>query len=358
MPQNDVTAESSTATQEIPQYVEPSSMTADQRNAWLLKGEIPLAGETTEDSPPSAEETDTAKADGKTVEPAPASQPATQEPKPNKQTAPRKAKTAEDRKTELNQEIQELLTKRNQLHKEVETGVTRTSPPVAAPPVAAQPQPVVAQPQPAAQDPKPTPAKKSDGTKWKDWAEYETAKDEWLIREGQRRATSEQHTRQIQAHAAQIGQSWKQRCDTAIADTEMTDFQKVAFNPKLPVSPTMHGFIVTSEVGPKILYHLGQNPQLALQIAESDPFSAARALSRLESEFGGKPAATPGGKAPASSSAHSAPAPKKPSRTPEPGPDLGARNSAPADEEEAAVRNDDVRQFMDIQLRKDLAIRK
>jgi hypothetical protein len=356
MKTTDVLVESSPATEAAPEYLAPEQMTAEQRNNWLLKGDIPLAGESQEASPTSDEEAEESAAGVTPGETAPASQPAkSQEQKPAKPAAPRKPKTAEDRKAELNREIQSLLARKNQLTQEVETGVTRT-PPTAAQPAAVQPKPAAAATQPADADARPDPRQKADGSRWKDWNEYESAKDQWLIREGVRQADRANQQRAQQAQQQQLAQTWRERCDEAASDPEMPEFQKVAFNAQLPINPATHQFIVRSPIGPKILFHLGQNPTVAAELAKCDPLTTASILGVLAYELGNRSTAAPGAKA-GKPAAGAVPKTKQ-SRTPDPAVDLGARNSAPADEEEAAVRNDDVRGFMEIQLRKDLAHRK
>ena len=73
---------------------------------------------------------------------------------------------------------------------------------------------------------------------------------------------------------------WQASVDDAKA--KYTDFAAVAQNPSLPVSNDMAHLIKTSDSGPDVLYHLGQNPALAAQIAQMPPIEAARAIGRIE----------------------------------------------------------------------------
>lgn len=69
------------------------------------------------------------------------------------------------------------------------------------------------------------------------------------------------------------------------------DFDSVALNPRLPVTPTMAQAIHESDLGPEVLYHLGSNPQEAARIsALSIPRQAAE-LGRIEAALTKPPTA-------------------------------------------------------------------
>lgn len=69
------------------------------------------------------------------------------------------------------------------------------------------------------------------------------------------------------------------------AKTRYADYDAVARAPDVPVSDVMADLIVTSEVGPDVLYHLGQNRALAAQIAKLPLAEAARAIGRIEASL-------------------------------------------------------------------------
>ena len=348
-PTEDVTLESSPSTEAAPEYLSPEQMNPEQRTNWLLKGEIPLAGVTTENPPASGEEADAAAADGFKPEASsektpPASQPGK---KPESQAKPRKQKDHNDR-------IRELLAENAALKaaKPAEDGVTRTSPP--AQPAAATP-PAQPQAQPAAvsEDVEPKIERKADGTRWKDWNEFNDAHKQWNKRETSRLIQAAFVERENQKAEQQIVDNWKERCNEAAK--EFPDFKEVAFKPGgINVNQTTKAFLYTSPHGPKILYQLQKNPTVAAQLAQADPLLTARVLVTLENSLGGVATSAPASQATPAQPAAARTPKTKPTTTPEPPMDLGARNSAPADEEEAAVRNDDVRKFMEIDLRKRL----
>ena len=103
------------------------------------------------------------------------------------------------------------------------------------------------------------------------------------------------------------------------------DYAKIAFNKDLPINKATDGFILDSQHGAELLYHLGQNPQLAAEVAKLDPIATIRLLTRLEMALSGD-----------------SPAPQpKTTRTPPPPTDLGARNTPPKNEAEAAAARGD-----------------
>jgi len=90
------------------------------------------------------------------------------------------------------------------------------------------------------------------------------------------------------------------------------DFERVAYNGDLPVTEAMRDVILTSQVGPEILYHLGKNPRDAARIAELDPLNQARELGKIEAKLTDAPVPV-----------------KKVSSAPEPINPVGSRASTP-----------------------------
>ena len=71
----------------------------------------------------------------------------------------------------------------------------------------------------------------------------------------------------------------------ADAKSRYTDFEQVAMAKDLPVTEAMGHLIMTSDAGPDVLYHLGQNRALAAQIAAMNQVEAARAIGRIEASI-------------------------------------------------------------------------
>ena len=87
---------------------------------------------------------------------------------------------------------------------------------------------------------------------------------------------------EIAARAAQ--DAWTET--TAEFRSKVPDFDAVAHNPNLTVTPVMADAIRESSRGAEIAYYLGKNPADAARIASLPPVSQATAIARLEARVG------------------------------------------------------------------------
>lgn len=129
----------------------------------------------------------------------------------------------------------------------------------------------------------------------------------------------------------------------AKAKEKHDDFEAVAFNPDLPIKSgsVVDGWILESENGMEILYHLGQNPAELGRINALKPFAQARELTKLELSL---------------SEIKTAPVvPKKISEAPPPASRVEGAKVATNDESRQAVIDGDVRAFIAAENAKDLA---
>lgn len=145
--------------------------------------------------------------------------------------------------------------------------------------------------------------------------EYVEAVAEWKAREivrSQSEMTEKQRREQAQRqHQEQVLSTFKQREEAARDKYE--DFEEVAYNPNVPITPPMAMAIQESDCGPEIAYYLGKNPAEADRIARLSPLSQAKELGKLELKLSStlnppKPSAAPAPinpiKAPAASSSY------------------------------------------------------
>jgi hypothetical protein len=84
-----------------------------------------------------------------------------------------------------------------------------------------------------------------------------------------------------------IIQSWAQKVQEAKA--EMPDFDDLVASSDVVVNNAVRDAILESDVGPRILYHLAENNDLAKRIASLSPNAALREIGRLEAKFEAKP---------------------------------------------------------------------
>jgi hypothetical protein len=93
------------------------------------------------------------------------------------------------------------------------------------------------------------------------------------------RAAADKASAEQTALQQRIG-TWQGRLRAAAV--EFPDFEAVAFQTTLPVSATMGDAIMGSELGPKVLYHLGSHPDEAARISKLSPIDQVREIGKLE----------------------------------------------------------------------------
>jgi hypothetical protein len=97
-----------------------------------------------------------------------------------------------------------------------------------------------------------------------------------------------QEAQQREQEAQQkIIQSWAQKVQEAKAD--LPDFDDLVASSDVVVNNAVRDAILESDVGPKILYHLAENNDLAKRIASLSPNAALREIGKLEAKFEDKP---------------------------------------------------------------------
>jgi hypothetical protein len=137
------------------------------------------------------------------------------------------------------------------------------------------------QPQAINVDQEPQPSQFSDAFEYaKALAEFSTE-----------RALAERDRQVAQAREQEaqqkIIQSWAQKVQDAKA--ELPDFDDLVASSDVVVNNAVRDAILESDVGPKILYHLAENNDLAKKIASLSPNAALREIGRLEARFEAKP---------------------------------------------------------------------
>lgn len=137
------------------------------------------------------------------------------------------------------------------------------------------------QPQAINVDQEPQPSQFSDAFEYaKALAEFSTERA-LAERDRQVAQAKEQEAQQ------KIIQSWAQKVQDAKAD--LPDFDDLVASSDVVVNNAVRDAILESDVGPKILYHLAENNDLAKKIASLSPNAALREIGRLEARFEAKP---------------------------------------------------------------------
>jgi len=189
--------------------------------------------------------------------------------------------------------------------------------------------------------------------RFKSWAEYEDARDQWnreeLLRLVEEKQTATHKSQQVQEAEQVIAKEWNSRINKARERYE--DFDAVALNTSLPIKQgsVPDAFILDSEYGADVLYYLGEHQDELTRILTLNPIAQGRELFKIEQKFVAPPA--PAKKDPA-------PAPRPPAPLPPPPREIGARNSAPPDDAEAALARGDTGAYMRIVNARELKARR
>lgn len=89
--------------------------------------------------------------------------------------------------------------------------------------------------------------------------------------------------KQTQAEREKMMTSWNSKLEQA--KQELPDYEDMIASSDVVVSDQVRDAILESEAGPKILYHLAENPEVAEKISNMSLISALREIGKLEARF-------------------------------------------------------------------------
>jgi len=124
---------------------------------------------------------------------------------------------------------------------------------------------------------KPTPAQFSDAF------EYAEALAEWSAEQAIVNLKREESEKQAQAEREKVIKSWTAKLEAAKA--ELPDYEDMVASSDVVVGDHIRDAILESDVGPKILYHLAENPEIAEKLSSLSTASALREIGKLEARF-------------------------------------------------------------------------
>lgn len=128
-------------------------------------------------------------------------------------------------------------------------------------------------------------------TDYTDEAAYYKAVDEYADKKAERKAqqqAEEQRKAQTQRERQEMILKHAEREDEATE--EFPDYVQVTRNPSLAITGDMLDAIVLSDIGHKIAYHLGKNPEEAARISKLHPVAQAKEIGMLEAKLSSAPA--------------------------------------------------------------------
>lgn len=309
--------------------IDLADLNAEQYDAFMLHGKLPEAKPA--EPPPAKQTVETPEESGKS--------------KGNQEAG--KGKGVKARNEQLDSEIQELearLARKADLKRQLEsdTGAKPDSPPAAETKPAELKEPV----EPKADD-------------FKTWDEFQTAERKYYrelakyeaaiaVQQDRAQRAEEAKKQQQEAEGRQAAEKWNKQIESAAKKhSDWNDVidpvsELVGKDPRFQAGAS---FLLESEVGAEILYHLGSNPDEAREIAAMSPIRQVAALTRIELSL----------TKPAESALKAPPGPKKVTEAPPPPSDLNGRNQLAPDPIAAALEADDTEAYMRLQNAKDIA---
>ena len=138
-----------------------------------------------------------------------------------------------------------------------------------------------AEPKPVEENVKPSPSQFNDAF------EYAEALAEWSAEQAILNREKAEAERKEQENRQKMADSWKQR--EAAIKADLPDYDDmIASAADVTVSDVIRDAIIESDVGPRILYHLAENPELVETLNSSTPIKALREIGKLEAKFEAK----------------------------------------------------------------------
>jgi len=137
-------------------------------------------------------------------------------------------------------------------------------------------------PQPVEQvNAKPSPSQFNDAF------EYAEALAEWSAEQAILNREKAETERKVQEERSKVIKSWNDRLANVKADLPDYD-EMIASASDITVSDEIRDAMLESEQGPRILYHLAENPELAEKLNSMSKVSALREIGKLEARFEAK----------------------------------------------------------------------
>ena len=116
-----------------------------------------------------------------------------------------------------------------------------------------------------------------------DMYEYAKALTDYRVEQRLQEEKVRESQAKAEAERQKVINTWADRVKSAKA--EMPDFEDMVGSADVVVSNEVRDAIFESEVGPRILYHLAENPEIAEKLQSLTVTGALRAIGKLEAQF-------------------------------------------------------------------------
>ena len=113
--------------------------------------------------------------------------------------------------------------------------------------------------------------------------EYAEALSEWSAEQALLNRDKQEAERKANDERQKMLNDWQKRLDAAKSD--LPDYEDMVASSDVQVSDAVRDAILESDVGPRILYHLAENPEIAEKLNAGSMISALRQIGKLEAQF-------------------------------------------------------------------------
>jgi hypothetical protein len=118
---------------------------------------------------------------------------------------------------------------------------------------------------------------------YKDAFEYAEALAEWSAEQALAKREQEVKQKEVEAKRATVIKTWQEKLDATKA--EIPDYEVMVASSSVSVNDTVRDAIVESDVGPRILYELASNDELAEKLGSMTTASALKLIGKLEAQL-------------------------------------------------------------------------
>jgi hypothetical protein len=118
---------------------------------------------------------------------------------------------------------------------------------------------------------------------YKDAFEYARELSKWSAEQALAKRDLEIKQKEVEAKRATVIQTWQEKLDATKA--ELPDYEVMVASSSVSVNDTVRDAIVESDVGPRILYELASNDELAEKLGTMTTASALKLIGKLEAQL-------------------------------------------------------------------------
>ncbi len=118
---------------------------------------------------------------------------------------------------------------------------------------------------------------------FRDAFEYAEALAEWSAEQALVRREQEVRQREAETQKQKVIQTWQQKLEATKA--ELPDYEDMVASSTVAVSDAVRDAIIESDVGPRILYELASDDDLAAKLTTMSVPSALKLIGKLEAKF-------------------------------------------------------------------------